>query len=93
MGINYNYIWEEFKQFLLSLSNISSQNVFWDYKDICQWGSKSVDQLVNRINMLKEQMSLYPEATQAHTLLFALNLSMQKTILKKQGSFAIQYKL
>ena len=57
MEINYNYTWEEFKQFLLndlSLSNIHSQDVFWDYKSIRQWDSETVDQLVNQINMLKK---------------------------------------
>lgn len=57
MGINPNYTWEKFKQFLLNdlnPSNICSQNVFWDYKSIHQWGSKMVNQLVDWINMLEE---------------------------------------
>ena len=39
IGINHNYTWEEFKQFLLndlSPSNIRSQDIFRDYKNICQ---------------------------------------------------------
>ncbi|MCJ1266315.1 hypothetical protein MMC22_006198 [Lobaria immixta] len=39
MGINHNYTWEKFKQFLLndlSPYNIRSQDVFWDYKGIRQ---------------------------------------------------------
>ena len=39
IGINHNYTWKKFKQFLLndlSPSNIHSQDVFWDYKGICQ---------------------------------------------------------
>ena len=89
-GIDHNYTWEEFKRFLLndlSPSNIRSQDVFRDYKSIRQWGGETVDQLVDRINMLEEQMPPHPEATRVHTLLFALNLTMQETILKRQGSF------
>lgn len=43
--------------------------------------------------MLEEQMLLHPEATRAHTLLFALNLTMQKMILKQQRLFDTQIKL
>lgn len=52
-----------------------------------------VNQLVNQINILEEQMSLHPEAIWTHTLFFALNLTMQETILKQQGLFDIQNKL
>ena len=51
-----------------------------------------MDQLVNQINMLKEQMPPHPEATWAYTLLFALNLTIQEMILKQQGSFDIRNK-
>ena len=52
-----------------------------------------MDQLVNQINMLEEQMPPHPKATWVYTLLFTLNLTMQKTILKQQGLFDIQNKL
>ena len=52
-----------------------------------------MDQLVDWINMLKEQMLLHPEATRVHTLLFALNLMIQETILKQQDLFVIWNKL
>lgn len=38
-------------------------------------------------------MPPYPEPTRVHTLLFALNLNMQETILKRRGSFTTRNEL
>ncbi|MCJ1268343.1 hypothetical protein MMC22_008231 [Lobaria immixta] len=43
--------------------NIRSQYVFRDYKGIRQWGGETVDQLIDRINMLEEQMPPHSEPT------------------------------
>ena len=52
-----------------------------------------MDQLVDQINMLEEQMPPHPKPTWVHTLLFALNLIMQETILKQQDLFDTRNKL
>ncbi|MCJ1268632.1 hypothetical protein MMC22_008520 [Lobaria immixta] len=57
-----------------------------EYKDIRQRNTDSVEDLVDRINILEEQMSPQPELAQVHIMLFALHL-------KRQGSFQTRKEL
>lgn len=45
------------------------------------------DDLVDRVNVLEAQMPQQLESARVHTLLFALHLSMQETILKMPVRF------
>lgn len=82
------------KEAKLSVPNISSyKEVFRNYKDIFQRCGESVDSLVDRINALEAQMPTQPEPARVHTLLFALPLSAQDIILKRQSHFTTRDEL
>lgn len=78
----------------LSVSKISMyKEAFRSYKNIRQRSGESVDSLVDRIDVLEERMPTQPEQARVHTLLFALSLSAQHVILKRQLVFTTRNEL
>lgn len=78
----------------LSVSKISMyKEAFRSYKNIRQRSGESVDSLVDRIDALEERMPTQPEQARVHTLLFALSLSAQHVILKRQLVFTTRNEL
>lgn len=69
------------------------KDVFRNYNDIRQRSGESLDSLVDRINALEAQMPIQPEEARVRTLLFALPLSTQHVILKRQSNFATRNEL
>lgn len=69
------------------------EELFKSYRDIRQRNGESVDSLIARINALEEKMPTQPEQPRIHTLLFALHISAQDKILKRQNYFTTRNEL